>query len=592
MRNKYIFLLITSLLSCHYLHAQESPRITWWNPAQHEFNVIEGQGWPDQAASFYDRLPKKAEENVREAVWNLSRHTAGLMIRFRSNSTKIVVRYQVKGNYAMSHMPATGVSGVDLYAKNSDGEWLWCRGKYAFNDTIQYDFEGIDPEDAYHELGREYQLYLPLYNTVEWLEIGVTEKSVFLPTPLRQEKPIVVYGTSIAQGGCASRPGMAWPAVLGRRLDNPVINLGFSGNGRLEDELIDLINEIDAKMYILDCLPNLTPGKDRSLDEVRHRIISSVKELRKKYAGTPILLAEHAGYSDGLLNVSRRETYTQLNRILNETYAILLADGITNIHVLPREEMGLGTESFVDGTHPTDLGMFQYANAYERYIRKILNEPKGIVKTTIPVTQMREPGNYIWEQRHQELLRMNKTDPPKICFFGNSITHFWGGMPTGPFKNGGDTWDNNFEGLGIRNFGFGWDRIENVLWRVFHEELDGFDAEEVLAMLGTNNLHLNSDEEILEGLELLMDAVKTRQPNAKITIIGILPRRQYEERISTLNLKFAQLAGMKNINYIDIGTSLLNDKGIIEESCFSDGLHPNEKGYKLLGPALKKYLLE
>ena len=97
------------------------------------------------------------------------------------------------------------------------------------------------------------------------------------------------------------------------------------------------------------------------------------------------------------------------------------------------------------------------------------------------------------------------------------------------------------EGLGIRNFGFGWDRIENVLWRVNHEELDGFAADQVILMLGTNNLHLNSDEEILEGLGLLVDVIQIKQPTAKITLIGILPRRQYEERIHVLNLKISQI---------------------------------------------------
>lgn len=89
------------------------------------------------------------------------------------------------------------------------------------------------------------------------MQVGVPGNALFNPMAIREEKPIVVYGTSIAQGGCASRPGMAWPALVGRKLDRPLINLGFSGNGRLEKEVIDLIAEIDAKVYVLDCLPNL-----------------------------------------------------------------------------------------------------------------------------------------------------------------------------------------------------------------------------------------------------------------------------------------------------------------------------------------------
>ncbi|MCK5371332.1 MAG: acetylhydrolase, partial [Cyclobacteriaceae bacterium] len=186
---------------------------------------------------------------------------------------------------------------------------------------------------------------------------------------------------------------------------------------------------------------------------------------------------------------------------------------------------------------------------------------------------------------------LNKSDPPKICFFGNSITHFWGGEPKGPRRNGGDTWDDNFRELEIRNFGFGWDRVENVLWRVYHEELDGFNAEQILIMLGTNNFHLNTDEEIVAGLELFIKAIKNRQPNAKIVLMGIYPRRDQEARVYELNLLIAQLAGMLNINYADFGNVLLNEGGKIEESFFLDGLHPNIAGYSLLGPKIRQYLM-
>jgi hypothetical protein len=151
----------------------------------------------------------------------------------------------------MPHMPATGVSGVDMYAKNSVGDWLWLRGRYSFGDTIQYNFFEINPKDTYHENGREYHLYLPLYNSIKWLEIGYEDGTHFEPLPIRPEKPIVVYGTSIAHGACASRPGMAWASILERKMDRPLINLGFSGNGRLENEALDFISEIDAVLYVL-----------------------------------------------------------------------------------------------------------------------------------------------------------------------------------------------------------------------------------------------------------------------------------------------------------------------------------------------------
>ena len=317
MKISILYTLAFTVLSIQFSSAQDNSKINWFNPAQSDFNVVDNQGWPNDKLSDYDRLPEKANSTVRESVWNLSRHSTGLKIRFRSNSDNIIVRYHVDGNMEMPHMPATGVSGVDLYAKNSNGDWLWNRGKYSFGDTVKYVFSGINPNDTYHDYGREYQLYLPLYNSVGWLEIGVPDDSKFEFLPVRLEKPIVVYGTSIAQGACASRPGMAWTSILDRKMDRPLVNLGFSGNGRLEENVIDLIAEVDAKVYVLDCLPNLTPNKQRTLQDVHKLIISAVHQLRGKRPKTPILLVEHDGYSDASLNEHRNKIVTGLNNIMS-----------------------------------------------------------------------------------------------------------------------------------------------------------------------------------------------------------------------------------------------------------------------------------
>lgn len=588
MRTKSLIGFLTIIFLFQFTNAQEDKNIKWWNPTDTNSLVVEGQAWPDQVASRYHRLPKQAEEIVRAAVWNLSKHSAGLSLRFRSDAESITVRYKVKGNHAMPHMPATGVSGVDLYAKTSDGDWRWYRGKYSFSDTIQYRYSNINPKEKYHEKGREYQLYLPLYNEVEWLEIGVPVDAVFEPLPLRGEKPVVVYGTSIAHGACASRPGMAWTSILGRKLDRPLINLAFSGNGRLEEEVLNFITEIDAKLYVLDCLPNLGATKDRSLDEVRQLIISAVKQIKKRRPFTPILVVEHDGYSDGAVDSERFKTYTDLNRIAKEAFAQLQAEGVQDIFLMTKEEMNLSMESFVDGTHPTDLGMMEYAVAYERTIRQIIKEPIGTLSTTIPVTQAREPGMYPWEGRHQELLKMNRETAPKICFFGNSITHYWGGMPKASLSNGADSWKSYLEDFQIRNFGFGWDRVENVLWRIYHDELDGFEAEQIVLMIGTNNEHLNTDEEILSGLELVINAIKERQPKARLLLLGLFPRVDKEERMRNLNLGIAALAIDNNVDYADIGEVLLDKDKKIDASLFSDGLHPNAKGYRKVGKILKQ----
>lgn len=138
-----------------------------------------------------------------------------------------------KGGLSMPHMPATGVSGIDLYATDNNGQERWCAGNYSMGDTIVYNFRGLSYA-AKSGNGFEYQLFLPLYNSVSWMEIGVPADASFRFLPVSQEKPLVIYGTSIAQGACASRPGMAWGNILNRKLGHPVINLGFSGNGKLK----------------------------------------------------------------------------------------------------------------------------------------------------------------------------------------------------------------------------------------------------------------------------------------------------------------------------------------------------------------------
>jgi lysophospholipase L1-like esterase len=572
----------------------QSAVLKWRNPQAETQNVIEGQAWGKEVKYLYDRLPARAEKDVRKQVWDLSRQSAGLMIRFRANTEQIKIRYTVGGVHSLPHMPATGVSGIDLYAVSSDGEALWCAGKYAFKDTISYDFQNLNANDPYHKHGREYRLYLPLYNSVKWLEIGVPEGAEFTFLPVRPEKPIVAYGTSIMQGACASRPGMAWTSILSRKMDRPLINLGFSGNGRLEKEVVDLVAEVEASVYILDCLPNLTIRTDAdysmTADEVARRLKATVRTLRNKHPQTPIALAGHPGCTDGAINPQRLSYCQEANRVLSETFAELKSEGVQGIYLIPSDDFQQGIETMVDGTHPTDLGMMLYAEGYEKHLRKILHEEIGISITAKPRTQLRELNNYDWEGRHRDILAQNRTSPPKTVVIGNSITHFWGGLPKGPRAVGELSWADTFGKSKVLNAGYGWDRIENVLWRVYSGELDGFTADQVFVNIGTNNLDHNSNEEIGEGWQLLISALKKRQPTAGLYMMGIYPRRNQEVRVAKLNLQLAKICGVLNVHYINPGKVFLKHHGKIDESLFSDGLHPNEKGYTLLGAEIKTYV--
>lgn len=342
---------------------QEAKGYTWHDPLE-VLHQIDGQGWSNIG---YNRLPEPAEDQVRKRVWSLSRHAAGLSMRFKTNADSLQIEYEVAGNHAMNHMPATGVSGIDLYGKSTGNEWLWYRGNRTFGDTIQYHFKTEKSIKA----GREYQLYLPLYNTCKNLKIGIPNGAEITFFAARKEKPVVVYGTSIAQGACASRPGMAWTNILGRKLDHPVVNLGFSGNGRLEMEVLELLTEIDAQVYVLDCLPNLRPSEHLTEEEIKNRLRNSIRHIRNKRPQARILLTHHAGYSDGAVDSERRKVYETLNRWTNEVFLDFQGDSTPNLYLLKKSEIGLSNDAFVDGTHPTDLGMEQYAEAYLKILKPL-----------------------------------------------------------------------------------------------------------------------------------------------------------------------------------------------------------------------------
>lgn len=354
-------ILLTVLL---FIATESSAQWKWHDPqmGQDAKSVIQNQGWNEDGGN-YNRLPLRAKDKVRKAVWNLSCESAGLAIRFKTNAKDINVKYKVSGGYSMPHMPSTGVSGVDLYRNADQG---FCFGNYSFGDTIRYSYH-IDRGATVGE-EQEYTLYLPLYNGVRYMEIGVPHESSFSFVPAMIEKPIVLYGTSIAQGACASRPGMAWGNIVGRSLKIPLINLGFSGNGKLEKEVIDFMNELQASVYIIDCMPNLG---DYKTEDIKELVKQAVRQIRGKH-DTPILLVEHAGYSNGITNQKQYDTYDHTNVGQAEAYRELKKEGVKGLYYLSKEELAFNPDSWVDYVHPSDFGMAQQAMAIEKKLKKIM----------------------------------------------------------------------------------------------------------------------------------------------------------------------------------------------------------------------------
>lgn len=344
--------------------ADPDGKVLWYDIRQ---LGVEGQGWTDTKAPF-DRLPAKAEATVRAPVWGLSRHSAGLCVRFTSDSPTIQARWTLTSkSLAMAHMPATGVSGLDLYARAADGRWHWLGVGQPTQPTNTTRLADGLPAGQ-----REFMLYLPLYNGVSSVELGIPKDRMLARADERsagQRKPIVFYGTSITQGGCASRPGMVHTAILGRRLGQPVINLGFSGNGRMEVEVARLLGELDAAVFVIDCLPNLN-AKD-----VAERTEPFVRELRKARPETPILLVEDRSYANSALLPSPRRHNEESRAALRAAYDRLVAAGVAGLHYLKGDKLlGDDGEDTVDGSHPTDLGFVRHADAFEPALKPLLRE--------------------------------------------------------------------------------------------------------------------------------------------------------------------------------------------------------------------------
>ncbi len=322
---------------------------------------IEGRGWSDVEGVF-ERLPARAKDTVREPVWHLSKETSGLLVSFESDATEMRFDAEVTSEYLeMYHMPATGVSGLDLYAREGDGPWRWAAASIPQESPYVISVVGLRPGR------RQYRLYLPLYNGVRRLGVSVPEAATLEAIAPRKAKPIVYYGTSIAQGACASRPGMAFVNILGRRLDVPMINLGFSGNGRLELEVAELIAELDARVFVLDCLPNLGP------DQVAERTVPVVELLRSKWPDTPIVMVEDRTNPNAPFLPVREQFHKDNHSAFRKCYEDLLEAGVGGLTYVPDAPfLGEDGEATVDGSHPTDLGMVRYADALEPVLRRLL----------------------------------------------------------------------------------------------------------------------------------------------------------------------------------------------------------------------------
>ena len=215
---------------------------------------------------------------------------------------------------------------------------------------------------------------------------------------------------------------------------------------------------------------------------------------------------------------------------------------------------------------------------------------------TIPVSKL-ENDSYDWWQRHEDVLRVKAAINPEIVLIGDSITHFWGGEPKAKIARGPKAWDSAFGKSRVLNLGFGWDRTQNVLWRIDHGELDGIQPRIVVVHIGTNNTsqtknaRQNTAPEIAEGVRTVCERINTKLPHAKLILMAIFPREEKPDHprrklIAQTNGLLARIAVDKGYTFVDIGPKMLQPDGTLTKDIMPDFCHPSEKGYQVWADAL------
>ncbi len=313
-----------------------------------------GLPWFDQDSPLLCRLPVRSKSSFRKEIWDLARDPSGGRIRFRTNSKKLTLKARCENDYTMFHITSIAQNGFDLYV---DGFYQGSTSAMG-PDRKEVGEWYLGPPGV----EKEVTLYMPLYKAVTIEEIDLDAGAqVKSPKPYRQAKPVVYYGTSITQGGCASNPGMSYPAILERRLNADFVNLGFSGNGKGDLSVAEAMTEIPASAIVLDYWANVLP------EEMEKTLPPFVKRLREAFPRTPILLIGpyytlQAGTNEAMQKVEKK--FVAARKKAGDRH-IIFVDGQK---MISRKT----AYALVDGIHCNTLGFQLMADALEAPLRKAL----------------------------------------------------------------------------------------------------------------------------------------------------------------------------------------------------------------------------
>lgn len=341
------------------------PDLVWLNARQAPF-VISGIRYDTEQGCFV-RLPQTVADSVSEGVANLNHHTAGGRLRFRTNSQCIAIRAVMATDYLMSHITLIGQSGFDLYHKpDGAGEDLYYQ---SFKPPMGMR-TGYSSALTTHGRMADYTINFPLYDGVKELYIALKKDAILeAPTPYLHQKPVVYYGSSITQGGCASRPGNSYQAILSRRLNTDHINLGFSGSGRAEPEMAKYLASLDMSVFVCDYDYNCL-----SEEHLWQSHMPLYRTVREANPDLPIILISAPTVLKDPENFSGRR------KAVRATYDTAVAEGDKNVYYIDGAELFAGScwdSCTVDGAHPNDFGFYRMAMRIEQTLRPILEKLGG-----------------------------------------------------------------------------------------------------------------------------------------------------------------------------------------------------------------------
>lgn len=326
--------------------AVQKEDIVWLNATQVPF-VIYGAVQTDP----YLRMPIEIAKTVSMGVEKLCRNTAGIRARFCTDSPYIAIRAEWDRQCRMAHMPFLGISGFDLYRVTDSNRQNYVK---SFVPPVSCE-NGYEAVVDVEETMTDYVLNFPLYNNVSRLLIGVKKGSQWnTPKQYSNPLPVVFYGSSITQGGCASRPGNCYQNLLSRAFDLDYVNLGFSGCACAEDAMIEYLSSMEISVFVSDYDHNAP-----SLEHLANTHEKLYRAIRKQHPNLPYVMISRPDYWDRANDRARRN-------IVMKTYQNAVSEGDGNVYFLDGATIFAGDEReacTVDGCHPNDLGFYRFFKA-------------------------------------------------------------------------------------------------------------------------------------------------------------------------------------------------------------------------------------